>query len=366
MAGSEGKSESAPNKNGNKCGICPSNVSKSGLVCKICKTNYHTSCGERKKVCCSATLVSLEDGGVSGLKVSSQSYPPSPNSASDMCEYYKLEVGFLKSLLSEKENRILDLLKINNLLEEKVKIMENTKSRNNSISLEQKTNTDKTGRLFSDATKNIIDKESKQTKSKMSNLGSKKSDQNDRGTVNKPNQHSFTVEKTKQQIQDDNKKVLETKQRELMNEIIYLEQPEMADFKMVNKRKKNKSQKTGTAEAVEDEECFRMFQARNYRKPEERKLWLHISRAKSTVDEQTVRDYISKKGNLGVEDISVKLLKTRSEVRDNNCFMIGVPLQMRELIYDNAFWPKGVKFQRFDFKIGQHFLSAGTSNEMTT
>lgn len=367
MAGSEGKSESAPVKDGNKCGFCPSKVSKSGVICKICKTNYHNSCGKKVKVCCSVNLVNFEDGdesSVSGLKVSSHSYPPSLNSVADTCEYHRMEVGLLRSLLVEKDNRILDLLKINQLLEERIKNTENIKGNKNSKLLEQKMSTDKGSRTFLDATKTIIDKEDKQTKS--DNLINKKNDQNNKGYVNKQIQHPFTIEQTGKLLQNINKKVLETKQQNIMNEIIHLEKPETAEFKQVNRRKKNKNQKTGTAEAAENEECFQMFQARNYKKPEERKLWLHISRVKSTVGEQTVRDYISKKGNLGVDDISVKLLKTRSEVRDNNCFMIGVPLRMKELIYDSEFWPKGVKFQRFDFRIGQHFLSAETGNEMTT
>lgn len=174
------------------------------------------------------------------------------------------------------------------------------------------------------------------------------------------------MEQTEKIIRNVNKQLLETKQRQIMTDVIDLDKSEQAEFKVVNRKRKTKNLKIGTAEVVESDECSQLFQARNYKKPEERKLWLFISRTKSSVDEITVKNYIAKKGNQKVDDISVKLLKTKSEIKDNNCFMVGVPLQMKESIYDSGFWPKGVQFQRFDFKIGQHFLSAGTSTQTIT
>lgn len=166
MAGSEGQPENAPLKSGNKCGFCPSNVIKSGVVCKICKTSYHASCGRKVKSCCDANLVNSEGGELinDGSKVSSQSYPSSPNSAVDLCEYYKLEVGLLKSLLKEKENRIVDLLKINNLLEEKIEFMENAGVTDSSKLPKQKINADNRNKSFSDVAKSSTDKESKTNK----------------------------------------------------------------------------------------------------------------------------------------------------------------------------------------------------------
>lgn len=36
--------------------------------------------------------------------------------------------------------------------------------------------------------------------------------------------------------------------------------------------------------------------------------------------------------------------------------MLGVPFEMKDIAYENDFWPTGIKYTRFDFKRGQHFL----------
>lgn len=131
---------------------------------------------------------------------------------------------------------------------------------------------------------------------------------------------------------------------------------EEAGYKLVTRKRRMRKQKVGTSDNS-NEESLQEFQARNYKKPEDKKLWLFISRAKASVDETIVKNYIAKKGVQKLEDISVKLLQTRTKLENNNCFMVGVPLDMKESIYKHEFWPQGVQFQRFNFKVGQHFLT---------
>lgn len=138
------------------------------------------------------------------------------------------------------------------------------------------------------------------------------------------------------------------------------------EFRVVQNRRRPKKHKMGTSEDVVEDEGVHGFQARNYKKPEDRKLWLFISRTKSTVDENIVRDYIARKGNEKPGNISVKLLQTRTKAKDNNCFLVGVPLNMRETIYMQEFWPRGIQFQRFNFKLGQHFLNPNTEVPLNT
>ncbi|KAG5885447.1 hypothetical protein JTB14_020781 [Gonioctena quinquepunctata] len=78
-----------------------------------------------------------------------------------------------------------------------------------------------------------------------------------------------------------------------------------------------------------------------------RKIWLFISRVKAHVTEDVVSKYIQEKANAIDSDLSVKLLKTFYQKEDNNCFLVGV--------YQSTFWPRGVAFERFNFKKG-HFL----------
>ncbi|CAH2004952.1 unnamed protein product [Acanthoscelides obtectus] len=39
--------------------------------------------------------------------------------------------------------------------------------------------------------------------------------------------------------------------------------------------------------------------------------------------------------------------------------MVGVNPELKDKIYNTAFWPKGVAFGRFNFGLGRNFLDRG-------
>lgn len=99
--------------------------------------------------------------------------------------------------------------------------------------------------------------------------------------------------------------------------------------------------------------------------PEKRKLWLFISRVRDGATEGTLREYVSKKGIVDIENVEAKLLPTKIKVKNSNSFMVGVPMSLKDSIYEATFWPKGIHFGRFDFRMGSHFLDRKESSAKT-
>lgn len=120
-----------------------------------------------------------------------------------------------------------------------------------------------------------------------------------------------------------------------------------------NKHRKRKIVGTAENSTVDGSNDFEGSQISNN---SNKKIWLFISRIKSHVNEEKVNDYISKKAKVDKDLISVKKLKTWYQTENNNCFLIGLDPNLKETVYDPKFWPKGVAFERFNFKQGQRFL----------
>lgn len=122
----------------------------------------------------------------------------------------------------------------------------------------------------------------------------------------------------------------------------------------------------GTAESNSGPESVGTgLEARGRNVSGNKKIWIFISRVKDHVNERIVQDYISRKSSLASETVTVKCVETKTKFADNKCFLIGVDPAIKEDIYKNEFWPKGIKFDRFDFRRGQHFLDQQRSAELT-
>lgn len=129
-----------------------------------------------------------------------------------------------------------------------------------------------------------------------------------------------------------------------------------------NNRRKNRRRtkvNIGTAKPEGDaSEGFVAFKRKNA--TEERRLWLFISRARSDVTEDQVKKYVAENGKTLESQIQVRTLQMKlnssNNGSENKCFMLGVPLHLEKQIYDAAFWPAGIGFSRFDFKLGRRFL----------
>lgn len=78
-----------------------------------------------------------------------------------------------------------------------------------------------------------------------------------------------------------------------------------------------------------------------------------------TADEKIIKNYL--KGKLGAasdDDIFVKKVDIYHPTKDNNCYLIGVPIIYKQTIYEVDTWPKGVVFERFNFRKGDKFLGS--------
>lgn len=139
MADLKGASDSG------SCSYCKSNVVLSGhkcMKCVECESVFHASCSKRLKglkivdheknliVCCSGGEESTSDAGEDFI--------------ADYSDPKEVEIGYLKVLLAEKDARIVDVMKVNLLLEQKVAVLENGQRTQSHLSQEQKTNVNKT------------------------------------------------------------------------------------------------------------------------------------------------------------------------------------------------------------------------------
>lgn len=86
----------------------------------------------------------------------------------------------------------------------------------------------------------------------------------------------------------------------------------------------------------------------------DKKIWLFITRIPDKIEVKNIENYIKNRTNS--DNIIIKKLPTKNSRRDNQSFMIGVEPCFKEQIYDSSFWPKGIVYNRFNFKLGQHFL----------
>lgn len=127
------------------------------------------------------------------------------------------------------------------------------------------------------------------------------------------------------------------------------------EFQVVSRRNSKKHRKPNIGSGAEVNETFRSFKS----EIEPKKIWLFISRVNESVEETGIKNYISGKSASCVSNtdkISVKLLETKSNQAGFRSYMVGVPMEVKEEVYKNEFWPIGVSFNRFNFMRGQKFL----------
>lgn len=115
-----------------------------------------------------------------------------------------------------------------------------------------------------------------------------------------------------------------------------------------NRRQKNKTVGTKEIESSEDEFSANSTQGR--------KIWVFISKVKPGVSPEVIKNYIAKNGKTSLDSVSVKQCEPKMKKTEKGYFMIGVEPQLKEVIYEPSFWPKGVQFQRFIFALGENFL----------
>lgn len=344
MAGDEGQSEGALVKSSNKCGFCPSNVAKPGVTCKVCNTSYHASCVKRARSCCGSNLIEMKEGSETasgGFKTYTQSCSSSPSITFEMCEYYKMEISYLRSLLEEKENRIKDLIKINVLQEEKIKNIEKLNISSNLEFVKQKTRKDGEIASKSNTAKNV-DKKGIQTKN----------------IYNKD-------DADKRLEQDKNKQRIINKQVEVMNDLINIEkspapnlnsdkQDDDSEFRLVVHKRRNKNNeenRTGRVRFANTTIGTGATDSNSDFKARPRKMWLYVGRANENVKSNHVENYI--KTRCGIENSDELSVRELAFLGRSPSFQVGVDAKYFDMINTSEFWPSGILIRRFNFKFNQ-------------
>lgn len=113
-----------------------------------------------------------------------------------------------------------------------------------------------------------------------------------------------------------------------------------------NRRGKIRHKRIGTAEVSEKDKTQGFVGS-------ERKVWLYINRVMNHVKPENIRDFIVKKQGFERVNIGIKELQNNSpsgHTSSLKSFVVTAPLEKKQEMYREDFWPIGVGVRRFSFK----------------
>ncbi|KAK9882552.1 hypothetical protein WA026_021900 [Henosepilachna vigintioctopunctata] len=303
--------------------------------CVNCESLYHASCALRVK-----TLIMVNEQENSVKCCSSENTNVSVVDMKDLPEEsLRIEIAYLKMLLIEKDARINELIKINQLLEENKALVsgENEKFKNSKF-----TKVDN---------KNVAQMVAEKKQPPVSDNSYKNI------VVQK---HDLPVRLTRAK----NDEALMNKQLNLMNEIINVNHDQTdvnADkppttnniqdgFTEVKHRRQNKSNLHRTSMSgvknIETQGCATVSETDVFRaKPS--KMWLYVGKAMNSVTESIVKEYIINKCNITDSD-EVEVYRL-SSLGKSLAFQVGIDVSRYDEVNCADFWPKGIIIRRFHF-----------------
>lgn len=389
---SESAAECAPQKivenNDFKFKCCSKKLTT--IVCVSCYSMFHVSCKERlprgekiddnRIICCGKSIKSPGEGH--------EGHDKNDQKGKNIKTSLELEIAYLKKLVAEMEDKNLILKENNRLL---TLAMRGFNTDNDDKVLAMDENEMEDGRATGGAQYSSVVKETKQ--SRLSNGAKIQRRIRQEDDQKRVNAHAQRLLRSKSsQNEDVNNVICNVDVVQLKNAIegVGLEndsdkmlkgcvkhtearasagtgardvvRPEDGgDFRVVARRQRKRAEiSIGTAETGNNDSDG--FAASKRRNGDEKKLWLFLSRVRSNVSEGQVKKYVAEKGELPDDHIVVKMLETKS-MADSKCFMLGVPLNMEQQIYQNTFWPAGVGFSRFNFGLGRRFLDQSPTKQ---
>lgn len=148
-------------------------------------------------------------------------------------------------------------------------------------------------------------------------------------------------------LNNENLSSLENEQRIIANEIIQLNndlnKDEHGDCEQDWKKVKNKrkSFKNLRGQGEDSEGNF---------KSENPRVWMFLHRVQKDVNEKHILEYLKKQTGKLDKDFSVKELRTNEGSRYKQ-FMVAADFEWKSRFYEPNFWPRGIGFKRFDFKL---------------
>lgn len=325
MAGNEDCSESSV------CKYCSKKVAAGGnkcVSCVECSSVFHSSCSQRIK---GAKIIDSQKNLILCCSDGNKSASESANSMKDeniidCCN--SIEVKYLRHLLTEKDARIRDLMKINSLLEQKIILIE-------------------TAQRATD--KQLIGKQ----KSK-----------NDSEFTSETVQIKKVVESDKNiSKKDDNLKKYVNKQKSKMNEIIYL-----AGNTTTDKNQEPNLQRAFTGDGQTNEKSSKgnEWKEVTYKKKPRRdvgvfgtggadpngkitaikkRAWIYVGKIANpeVVTNEDVLNYLKR---LGSEDCTCERIDSKGA---HAAFKVSVPFDLKDKALDPSFWPANVNIRRYNF-----------------
>lgn len=333
------------------CKYCDKNVTKKAVQCAKCDLIFHPSCANRVKLCCDTELT---------LKPSSCEVSEDDGIHKETAEerFLREENKLLKQQIKDKNTIISDKEYIIKILHEKIAAIEQTAKNNNKVkqnsinSKEDTTKNETTKNVNSARNMNAIQKQSASTSKEVSNENN--------------TQELYSQTREKQQIIMEEVINLaispknygqKSKQTTITNEI---GDTEKGFIKVSRKSQRRKFGYVGKS----DEEANTDFSG-SAQTSKERKLWIFLKKVKDTANVDIIKKYLSEKLGTSTEDVSVRKVDTYHVTKDNNCYLIGVPIAHRQVVYDVDTWPRGVVFDRFNFRKGDKFLGSSKQDFVT-
>lgn len=315
MAGSDEDSDDQSTKSGSVSGDrvykCCSKVCKS-LICVNCLGLYHKSCARR-----ASNIKFNEDSTITCCPNLTNINNPNNSTNEAELERLKLENQYLKQLLLEKDEINQLLRDKNELLEYKIRTVEDA---DNKLAKGK-------GSTYGEVARKI-QKEGNKAVTKLPNH------ENLKRQVTEVQAVQRTEAEKHSSLQTNNGVIKGT--TEGSSESGWVQQ---------RRHRKQKTKTLGSGEHVADTK----FEGK---KP---KVWMYIYRVQQSATEEAIVEYLKRKTGKESGEFIVKDL----EVKDtqHKCFMVAADFSFKELFYKAEFWPKGVGFKRFDFKLQQKYAT---------
>lgn len=368
MAESEDERSELEKKNSYKC--CK-NKSTSVVVCVNCGDLYHRSCLKRKtgKEITGAIFVCCESATTSETS----------NTSEVNKEQLLIENKLLKKLISEMEDKNRLLQENKRLIEEK---LENYREALKKCQQKMETphiniNPLAANRGYSDVLKDANFRISQKSSGRNIQEGRGQNNgrnteevrQNGRNTEEVRRQNNYPLSRQENTETIDNDSILtagtnnNTKERErnktnsnndkgLIENRTNSNSDNGDDFVLVNRRKpKRTSNFQGRPNRTSYRKKTQIGEGENVANiaATEKRAWLFLSRIKRDITEDNIRNYMAAELKKPADSFIVKEIPTKPQ--QNKCFMVGAAYQHKDEMYKPAFWPSGVGFKRFDFRL---------------
>lgn len=363
------------------CGFCKKPAVNKRVICMNCKTTFHTSCASKKvKKCCEKQNFFEEESEVTAKQ--------DVSSVSSKSNLYKIENENLRQINEElKENIAILTMKIgkleaeNSILKEVSNKHSNTNTQDseeeliNKIVNRVKVTFVSSFKLLSDEIHDLKTKLNKDNENKVP----KKTNQ-DPKNVNIQKTRTSTIQNpvTPKQYSQ----ILKIKSPQHKLSIPENTQCIIDEYENFKPSQTNQTQETTTGETADQEnnpsnswqlcQRGRPLRQRNVGQSQENngkfkgaspKVWMFISRVTRDVNDEDIKTYLKTRTGDDEENIIVRELNPQSN--GLKCYMVAADFRHKDEFYQPSFWPKGVGYQRFDFKLYEKYKKKHTPQNGT-